>query len=604
MTFTYEKILASNAPDTGVQNGGRHTVRTSGAIIWAFYAKSSGTTLAVAKSTDAGATWSTENVVTGLASAIDGIACCADNLGNPIVAFTIGGGASPMNVYSRAGGSWTAKATRSYTGNCSGFQILCTEAGVFHLLLGVTNVAVGALGHCISTDTLGTWGAISFVQSATTLTEIVARRRVSACLDSTDKIHCVWYHRSPTRSNLNYATYPVGGPWSAIATIHNNLIGSGTALYAYPWIAVDVSDIPHVVCSYSSSFSSTYFAIQYTNRSGGSWAAFTQITPNDTIDYTFGSVGLEHGGSSYLAFVGVAHTLTGTNDYHFQISYGSPTPTNVGYSEQGNTQYYSSSIVAAWSPYSGGRPISGFGITMLQGTNLNWFDANPTIWQGTDSFSGGSGDASSYGRNRIAAATFGSGVLDASLAGPARDVPRGVFSGTLDASGFTENKIVNGRFGSSENEASGFFATQSDLCETDFVPTPPILENVNARTLVYFAGPFEAPTTVVALIRPRIGDERALDLGLRVLRARGGDITSKARDTAFLQALFSWDHISTKKALELESFFLSMAGRRIRFYDWEDRSYECAVISESIPFIGSGLDPGIDFSIEVDLKPL
>jgi hypothetical protein len=122
-----------------------------------------------------------------------------------------------------------------------------------------------------------------------------------------------------------------------------------------------------------------------------------------------------------------------------------------------------------------------------------------------------------------------------------------------------------------------------DVCETNFVPSPPIQGSYDARLTTRLSGPYVGPTLSVQLPRPMWSDARVLDTRVVTQRNRAGQPLQFVKNNTVYTLSLSWRGLSRRKLLELDAFFAAMAGRTIRYTDHEDNAWRVHVAQSPIP---------------------
>ncbi len=120
-------------------------------------------------------------------------------------------------------------------------------------------------------------------------------------VDSTEAVHVVGEDAS-NFGRISYFTY-ASGSFSSVETVYQETTGSfGIGTVSAPFIALDSSDIPHVVWAWQWNAAGGY-DVHYSNRSGGTWGALQSFFPSAFFLVTNARIAIDSNDVLYVLWI-------------------------------------------------------------------------------------------------------------------------------------------------------------------------------------------------------------------------------------------------------------------------------------------------------------
>lgn len=566
--------------------GGRHCARGTNGTIWIVSNELSGTNteLAIYYLAPGSLVGIREVVRASSAIGITGAAICMDTLDRPVVTY-VEAGTSILKTKRRESDVWTAKANfTAQTNNCASFQILCRTSGTFDLVLADYRSAVtsGLLKHMSSTDDLATWGAVTNVVTSATSTASVfpLARRLAACLDHTDQIHCAYDLRTATTWPVAYVKFS-GGSWGSPETIESQSLSPATMEPKEITIAADQNGVPYVAWTRQSRLITGTVGVWYSTRLGGSWAAPEQIHDSVAFDCGFPSITVDQVANVECWFRGQGLLTTNSYDVLYRaVKSGTWTitmpldpgvraldpetphnwrPRGHGFYDSG---YFCSIVLNGMAPIAVQSDDVSWTMEPFAGNSASGAQASslPSKLSHPASGAGGSQIVTISREKNVACFSYASGSQKMNIPA-ARNIASG--SQAVSLAGTV-------RHVSAANTASGaqFADTVSPaLCETTFVPSPAIPANDSDLGKTFISGPYPLLTRKIQMPLPDYGDTRNVVTRVLNLTTRHGEVKQRQQTSKRRSFRVGWTTLSRKKCFELDDFLNFCHGSPVQWTD-------------------------------------
>jgi hypothetical protein len=164
-----------------------------------------------------------------------------------------------------------------------------------------------------STDNGDTWASIGIPSGVPTDRD---QNNGTICCDSTGALHLVWTGKYPDDSlaQIRYSKYT--GTWSAVETPSMIAGHSQDA----PCITVDSNNIPHIAWHGVDSSSTSYYQIKYTNKVGGTWAAWTAVSSIANYGQYNAHMAIDSNNKVHIVWDGRDSTYSTTNQIKYSTN--------------------------------------------------------------------------------------------------------------------------------------------------------------------------------------------------------------------------------------------------------------------------------------------
>ena len=121
---------------------------------------------------------------------------------------------------------------------------------------------------------------------------------------------------------------------------------------------------------------------------------------------------------------------------------------------------------------------------------------------------------------------------------------------------------------------------------------------------IKFEYPYASPTVELNLRNPNLGDGQQQDIQLNYGRAMDGGVYTYKYSPALTKLLLTFEHLTKAKVDELIDFLHQTSGREIKYTDYNNVEWRCAISTDpneinttgSIPTSGGSSDACVEVS--------
>lgn len=179
------------------------------------------------------------------------------------------------------------------TGDPNQRSIIRNSTGVLHTVFRAMVNGKVNIRHAYSSDEGKTWATYDITANST-----YHQYAPAIAVDSLDNLHVVWYGNTVNGFQIRYVNCS-GGVWSSVVNLTNN------SLYAqyYPVVAVDSSDMVHVVFSGLTAGHPGANVLRYMNCSSGIWSNVHNCTDYNAMQQT-PSIAIDSANTVHIAWMG------------------------------------------------------------------------------------------------------------------------------------------------------------------------------------------------------------------------------------------------------------------------------------------------------------
>lgn len=616
----------SGQPENGQgHDGGRTCARTSTGDVWKVFASQPGLTVAawikVVLLRENG-TSLTETVVSAITQGVSAVALCVDDNDEPVVTFcknTV----DEIFVYRRESEVWTAKTSITTSADAETRQTLdidCDSSGRYAIAHSFYRQSSGLAAILLRTSTdLATYATanVSGTQSGVS-SMIEESSRVSIAFDENDDLHLLFsLEKTAGTYHLQYRTWDSSFLISAedVYTVSNS---RPIFFPKHLSMAVSRSAVAFIAFAARSTGFLDRTSIFYDDRSGGTWLGSPEqihADSNSAADQDRPSIAYsEHQTTRVIAWEG--NLDAGRTHRHIYAAWRRATALPMAWIQFEDVEIpgpppldsVNPDLVHGHAPHPGSKLMDGAGIlTYISGDDVGKFGVDESLseWRqepeprtsvGVSHVATISGlEPSGVGSTVVGVGHAVTKVVETNLGYPRTRIgvshvavtdryrlrmPVGVSHATSLA-GSEWN-----RSGTTTLGVRHFAVRQTPgICQTDYVPSPPVPDDPDSVLKVTFLGPFQSPTRAVQLLRPSFASRRTLDPRVSSVRARAGDIHQKAKaGGADIRHALSFEGMQREKALEFEDFIKAMRGRSVQYVDHDGNTWQVWFLRSPITF--------------------
>lgn len=390
---TYAKWIVKE--DTGPSGssikypGQRKLARDSDGYLYCVYNRTYNgkSNIMCAKSTDGGENWTEYQVTTSSTTDHTGPSIAVDSYDHLHIVFnsTFNSGGTSGNggiTYARSTDGGVSWSTTKYLTphDCTYSQrypcIAIDSTDKLHVVwYGKYSASTNEyeIRYCNSTNGGTTWSSPSNV---TTVAVAVNNYNPSIAIDSNDVVHAVWYADRGLAAGqwIRYSSDTGTGSWSADTTISDT---GNSNDQTYPCIAVDGNDYLHVVW-YGTPSGGSYTQIRYT-RKATTWSAPYNISGGTGNQYN-PSISVV-AGSNYLKVVWYGEKFVGDSALELRLSNYTTSwswPINLTFT-LAYKQYYPN-LIWAENPNATNRLAAGYAFIYANGTTIKYWESADLDW--------------------------------------------------------------------------------------------------------------------------------------------------------------------------------------------------------------------------------
>ncbi len=392
-SFTMGYTVKLDTSPTGLSlqyPGQRKLARDSNGYLYCVYNRTYGgaSNIMCAKSTDDGVNWTEYTLTASATISHRGPSIAVDSYDYLHVVFNSskdgGGGAGNGGItYMRStdgGASWgtTRYLTKGDSLLSQMYPCMAVDStDKLHVVWYGRYSGTGAnyeIRYCNSTNRGMTW---SWPSNVTTYSLFETGTAPSMAIDSNDFVHVVWHSTMGGAGGIEirYSTENGRGIWSAAVTIS---VDSNSNDQTYPCIAIDGDDYLHVVW-YGKWSGGSVTQIRYTKKTT-TWSApyniseYTGNQYNPSISVTTGLNDLK------VVWYGQKYAGDSALDLRFS-EYKSTRwyqPTNLTYSMAYN--FYYPNLIWAENPNGTNRPYAGYAFIYANSTTIKYYESTDLSW--------------------------------------------------------------------------------------------------------------------------------------------------------------------------------------------------------------------------------